>query len=455
MKSLTKHFSRRTGITMVLSMKFLVLLSTLAISVTTMSDTNAQSAVNHKKGNAAFYNAESGMQVIRYWLKGISLPDSSSARLADFLGELDSTLSANCISNITLDTGGNVAAVPLSCSGSDSFSAQILDHPTDPNLIRVSITGQHDNITRTIQTDFKIYSVKSKIFDFCLATKGPVLFCGNPTIEGINSNNEADMYIESLNNTTALTVTGNTNFDGDINVVNSNGDVQFDGDINIAGDNGSTAIDEHVSIGTEEIEFPVPDTDHFRQYLNGSTIDSSTDLSKGMTLTNTLIEAGTNPCFDGNVIIKGVLFIESPNQVVFNGNVDTRGIIIGDGDPEDTCGNEMIFNGNFESGPVPDEFEFDNMTAETGSTLVAPGFKATMAGNFASVGGTIAVSGIKISGNANAVVKGSIINYSDETTIIEGNATLRFDQSANIKTPAGFLSPAILKYEPSTWTMTH
>lgn len=455
MKPAFKNFRIRTGIALVLSMIFLVLLSALAISVTVMSDSNAQMAVNHKKGNAALINAESGMEVIRYWLKDISLPDWSSAQLEDFLGELESKLSFYNITNINLDADGNVAEVSLNSSGTDKFTANIVDHPTDPNLVRVSVTGYHENLTRTIRADFTIDSKVSKIFDFGLATKGPVLFNGNPTIEGINNGSEADMYIESLNNITALSVTGNTNFDGNINVVNQNGDVQFGGDINIAGENGSTAIDNHVSIGVEDLEFPIPDTDHFRQYLSGNTIDSSTDLSKGMTLTNTLIEAGTNPTFGGSVIVKGVLFIESPNQVIFNSNVDVRGIIVGDGDAENPGSDEMIFNGNFASSPVPDEFEFENMVDETGSTLVAPGFKTTIAGNFASVGGTIAVSGFHLSGNANAVVKGSILNYSNETTIIEGNATLRFDLSSNTKTPAGFLSPAMLKYEPSTWTMMH
>ncbi|GAI47146.1 unnamed protein product, partial [marine sediment metagenome] len=55
------------------------------------------------------------------------------------------------------------------------------------------------------------------------------------------------------------------------------------------------------------------------------------------------------------------------------------------------------------------------------------------------------------SGNVNAVVKGTIVNYSENPTVIEGNATLNFDRSDNIKVPAGFDSHRILTYNPASY----
>ena len=64
----------------------------------------------------------------------------------------------------------------------------------------------------------------------------------------------------------------------------------------------------------------------------------------------------------------------------------------------------------------------------------------------------MAVSGAHFSGNVSATAKGTIINYSEDPTVIEGNASLRFDRSDNIKVPAGFDLYRELEYDPSTYS---
>jgi hypothetical protein len=201
-------------------------------------------------------------------------------------------------------------------------------------------------------------------------------------------------------------------------------------------------------------EFPAPDTDRFIQYATGDIVDSSTDLSKGITLTNATIEAGTNPVFDGTVTIQGILFIESPNKVTFSSNVALQGIIVADGNVNnpDPGTNRIDILGNFASQPYPVGMEFDAIRQEEGSSIVAPGFYTTFSGNFSTLEGVVAVSGVHFSGNMNAQIKGTIINYSGSPTLVEGNATMNFDRENSTKVPAGFDLYRELDYQPATYS---
>ena len=63
----------------------------------------------------------------------------------------------------------------------------------------------------------------------------------------------------------------------------------------------------------------------------------------------------------------------------------------------------------------------------------------------------MAVSGVHFSGNVSALIEGTILNYSDNPSVIEGNATLNFDRSNNITVPAGFDTHRILTYNPASY----
>jgi len=306
------------------------------------------------------------------------------------------------------------------------------------------------NLTRDPQLSYT--PNQTAVVDFGLATKGPVHFLGNPTVNGVNSNGEADIFIESSGNNLAMLVTGNCNFDGDISVANSNASVAIMGAVQIAGDTGQTAIDNHIDIGADCPQFPVPDTQHFQQYATGPVIDSSTDISSGMTLTNATIAAGTDPNFLGNIIIEGILYIEQPNVVTFERNVASNGMIVAEGDPNFAGpDNSITFLGNFATNPVPEGVQFDAIRQEEGSSILAPAFSVEFAGNFSALSGVMAVSGAHFSGNVNAIIEGTILNYSDNPTVIEGNSTLNFDRSNNITVPAGFDTHRILMYNPASY----
>ncbi|MHC4418820.1 MAG: pilus assembly PilX family protein, partial [Planctomycetota bacterium] len=390
---------KRKAAALIVSMIFMLIFSALAVSLATISDTNTQIADNLRKANSARACAESGLEIIRCWFDQVTIPGETpeSQRFYAFASSFQSAVSD--ISNITVNwydagtmtTTITVPTITLNSEAGQSFSAQIRE--ISPSILQVGVTGTCGPVTRTITASFGMSDVRHPIFDFGMASKGPLFFEGNPTIAGVNNNQEADIYIESTGSNLALSVSGNTNFDGDVSIANPMANYNFGGDISIGGEQGQTAIDNHVFVGVEPTEFPVPNTGHFQQYATGDIVDEFTDLSDSMVLANSTIKAGTNPHFIGNVTIKGILFIEQPNIVTFGGNADIQGMIVANGDVSYPGSNEITFLGNFQSSPFPSGSEFDVMRHEAGSSLLAPGFAASFLGNFATLSGVMAISG--------------------------------------------------------------
>jgi hypothetical protein len=444
------------GTVLILAMIFVVIFAALAVSMAAMSGTNAQIASNQHKVDCALGSASSGLEVERHWLSLVKMPSTTpvSNYLSTIITTMQGELSDNGISNITLQHTGSILPVTLDSAAGQTFSGQLNIDPAYPNILQVITTGGNAPITRKIKAEFDIEPYKHPIFNYGLATKGPLNYTGNPTTTVASESWEADMYVESSNSSTALSVGGNTKFQGNIMIGNPDANVSFGGDVIIGGDHGQQAIDNHISIGVDPVDFPTPDTARFIQYANGITIDSTTNLSApGMnTLVNAKIAAGTNPTFPKGVIIQGILLIDSPNVVTFASNVALQGIIVGLGDvTADPVTDRIDVLGNFASGPYPAGAQFDEIRSEVGSSIVAPGFAMTFQGNFSTLEGVVAVSGVSFTGNVAAQIKGTIINYSNTPLTIGGNASMTFDRAASTKIPAGFDTLRVLTYNPSSY----
>ncbi|HCO95031.1 MAG TPA: hypothetical protein DIU00_13945 [Phycisphaerales bacterium] len=448
---------KRKGAVLIVAMIFVLIFSALAVSMAAMSGTNTQLASNQHKVGCALGSATSGFEVERHWLKTVAMPSSTPINkyFSTIMNTLESNMDANSITNIILKKNlGTISPVTLDSSTGQTFSGLMRISDANSCVLEVFSTGGGAQITRTIKVEFDIEPYEHPIFNYGLATKGPLNYTGNPTTTGLTESWEADIYIDSSGSDTAVSVGGNTNFHGDIMIGNPDADATFGGDILIDGDQGQTAIDNHVFIGVEPVDFPEPDTTLFGPYATGIMIDSSTDLSAaGMNiLVNAKIAAGTNPVFLKGVTIQGILLIESPNIVTFESNVDLQGIIVGEGDVTvDPATDRIDFMGNFSSGPYPPGAEFDEIRSLVGSSIVAPGFAASFQGNFSTLEGVVAVTGVHFSGNVAAQIKGTLINYSDLPMVIEGNASMTFDRVASTKIPAGFDTLRVLTYNPSSY----
>jgi len=250
----------------------------------------------------------------------------------------------------------------------------------------------------------------------------------------------------------ALEVIGNSAIAGDVHITNPDAIVDLQGgQATIGGETAPEAYD-HVFKGVPPTEFPVPEPNYFRHYVQ-NTLDPNNILPE---YDNVIIPAGTDPISFGNVTFRGVVFIEAPNIITFTGNTTITGIIVGNGDLNDDSGtNRIDFLGTVVSYPVtdlPEETQFEQLRNETGTFLMAPGFSVSFGGNFETLNGAIAANGIEFFGNAGGTINGSVINYSGNPMTLSGNSDLFFNRSGTTQMPAGFGPEIILYYVPSSYS---
>lgn len=473
MFTLKRNKSKRKGIALLIAMIFTIVFAALSVAMFSMSSGNVIVASNLHTINEARSSADSGMEIIRYYLGKAEIPGLTPQNLwfsvlqNQLLGGIMPTeVDAHYVihedtGNSFIKVGRDSSPVTLDTGSGQTFTAKVWD---SGDRINISVAGKAGNIERGIQGSF-VYGEKPEpysVFDFGVATKGPLSLSGNILLNGVNVSVESDVYIESLTYDNALAIIGNSQIAGDVKIVNDDGYVTLQGgQAGIGTDEfgnivtGLEAIQNHVTVGAPETNFPIPDASRFEQYITGPTIDATTDLSTMTTLNNVRIAAGTNPTFTADTQINGVLYIEQPNTVNFVGNADITGIIVGDGDfTDNSATNTISFNGNVSSTSVSELPEsYGNLRDETGTFMMAPGFAVSMGGNFGTLNGCIAANGVEFSGDAGGVIVGSVLNYSDEPMVLSGNSDLSFHRTGSTGIPDGFepVLNIVVKYDPSKY----
>ena len=450
---------KNQGSVLIVSMIFIVVFSALAVSMAAMSGNNIHLAENQHKADCARACAESGFDVIRYWLNQVSISGTiePSERCSQIAYALQNELYAQGITNITASYSSSEITIPnvtLDSETDSSFSAIIT--PLDNDTLQIDVTGYYDSMSYKIRGNYYFCVRGNTVFDFGVASKGPLSLTGSVDLESVNLAVEASVYIESENSNLALSIIGNSQIAGDVKIVNPIATVDLQGgQAGIGGETGQDAVDNHVEFGAPPTEFPEPVTSLFESYAT-NIVDSNTDTSSDATFENIRIAANTNPVFSGQTTLKGIVFIETPNVVEFTGGADITGIIVGDGDMTDNTGtNQLNFLGNVESHPIselPDESQFDGLQEQTGTFAIAPGFNISFGGSFSALCGAIAGNGVEFFGNAGGVINGSVINYSGELMILSGNTDLYFNRSGITEAPAGFIPEIILRFETESYT---
>gem|GEM_PF-293184 len=456
MKSPKKSVRRKClGAVLIIAMIFMVTFLVLGIGIATIVDANVQIAYNQHQLGRALASAESGLEVMRYWLTRVRIPNSTaqSDYCATIIDSVRNDLAVNSISNIAVGINGSIPAVNLDTQDGQYFTGQIAIRAGEPNVLEVYATGGNERIRRTIKVSYDIGPDQHPIFDFGIATKGPLYVQGSTDVHGLNQNSEADVYIESKNTIDALSMKGRSAIAGDIQIANPDAVVSVGNSSSIGGENGQDAINNHVVIGAPPFDFPELDIVGFEDYVIDD-FDPDVDTSSNMTLENIRIPANTNPHFSGNVILRGIVFIESPNIVQFTGNAEITGIVIGEGDldfPSDE--NRLIFRGNVNSQSVSGlSAACGDLRLETGTCVLAPGFSVSFGGSFLTLNGVIAASAVEFFGNARGIINGAVMNYGEDPMTLDGSVNLVFDRSGTQEIPAGFEFEIVLQYDPKSYS---
>ena len=409
----------RRGSALVLSLIFLVIFSALAVALATFSGANVQIAENFHRADMTRGCAESGLEVVRYWLSQVQMSGKidDSQRFTTLAAMLQSRLTAadatNILNGLTCtESTITLAGVPLNSSGGQSFSA-ILTRIDDDN-VQLEVTGSYGSLQRKIRSIFQYLPRADNVFDYGVASRGPLSLSGNVELDGINIEVESNAYIE-CEPLLALEIIGNSMIAGDVKIANPLAYVHLQGgQAGVGGVTGEEAM-EHIQIGVPPTEFPEMDPDDFFSYAT-NVLSPTADLAANATYDNLRIPADRNPSFSGQTTLRGVVYIEAPNVVTFTGGVNITGIIVTDGDPSDNSGaSQLSFSGNVMGYPVsqlPQESQFEGLHEKTGTFILAPGFHLSFGGSFSMLSGAIAGNGIELHGNAGGTINGSMINYS-------------------------------------------
>jgi Tfp pilus assembly protein PilX len=448
----------RRGSALVTCTIVLVIVSVMAVSLAAVSGANLEVAVKQKEGNLAFSSSESGLEVMHYWLSRVRVPSltPTSQYFSTIVALAQSDLAAHGITNFQVNADGAIPQVTLSSVTRQDFRGQWSPDASNPTILQVTSSGTSGQAARTIGAQFTITPYRFPIFNYGIATKGPLVLKYNPKFLAATQGWEADIYVESDESAIAVDIGKNATLAGNLAIGNPDATVSCGGTLTMGGTLSHIAEEDRP-------EFPVPNVQHFLQYATGPVIGPATNLSSGgsMTFANAVVAPNTNPVFATNVTLQGILYIKAPNRVTFAKNITVQGMIVAEGDVDNPGTNQIRFGdpsdpstpSNFSSGPYPAGAQFDALRQEQGSCILAPGFALSFNKNFSAINGVIAASGLYFANNASATVKGTLINYSEQGTVVERNINLTFDRSAMVEIPAGFDLYRVLQYNPSSYAM--
>lgn len=449
----------RPGAALVLTLIFIAMFSALAAAMATFSGANVQLAENARRADIARGCAESGLEVVRYWLGGVLMSGKidASQRFGTLAATLQSNLTAagatNILNRLTCTASTiTMANVPLSTSRGQSFSAVLTK--IDDNNVRLEVTGDYGSFERQIQSSYQYYQRADTVFDYGVASRGPLSLSGNVDLSGVNIQVESNAYIET-SDLLALSIIGNSMIAGDVKITNPLAYVHLQGGQAGVGGVTGTAAMQHITIGAAPTEFPELDPNEFYGYAT-NVLSSTANLSADATYDNLRIPPNRNPNFSGKTTIRGVLYVQAPNVVTFSGNLNITAIIVTDGNPTDSSGtNRLTFTGTVTGHPInqlPQETKFSDLQTKTGTFILAPGFKLGFGGSFTTLCGAIAGNGIELWGNAGGTINGSLLNYAPAPMTLSGNADLFFNRSGLTEVPAGFVPRIMMLYNPSSYT---
>ncbi len=451
----------RHGVVYILALVLLSVFSALSLAMMTTTSIGVTQADNGAAIVNARMAAESGLAYFTRRL--LDIPPSDGVLLDNTADALINDLNGSPMlmgQPITYDDA-TIMIPTITMNDGHTFSATIVSEGADQ--IRLRVSGQHGGVARSVSMSFGMNQGSSGIFEYGIASRGPIRLTGNASVRGYNEPSEAKILSATYTNDEAFRLTGNCTLDYDIYASNPNAYATLTGNISIAGyqlrwwddpDDPGENIYDHIHMGVGEVEFPEVDPTVFEPFAT-TIINSSTSTSGNKTFTNIRIAANSNKTFSGNITLKGVVYIEQPNRIRFTGNVNITGVIVTEDAGENVYNSNTVkFTGNTSVQGVealPDTPEFSQLRTMPGSFLLAPGFGVQFTGNFGTVSGAMAAEKFTWTGNAGGIVRGTIISYSDAEFKLTGNSNIQIDRSSGMDAPPGFSSPSTLAPLPDTY----
>jgi len=181
---------KRKGAVLIVAMIFVVIFSALAVSMATMSGTNAQLASNHHRVNSALSAAESGMECGRFIIaETLPLLDSTAYNIVT-TDEADIVWSRLCaqvqaqpwVSGQAEQTSTTITT-PAANYGTTNGSFQVMFYRTDTHSIRLEGIGNDGQVTRRVSIETTIQK-DNDVLNYAVASRGRMWLTGESTIHG-------------------------------------------------------------------------------------------------------------------------------------------------------------------------------------------------------------------------------------------------------------------------------
>jgi hypothetical protein len=225
MKSNRTRRTANRGAVLIISMVFVLLFATLAVSLCCMAGSNAQVAGNQRKVDTALYAAQSGLECAKRIIASIDLEmetytnivsdseaDTAWATFCSDVPALDSqAFSSQTSFTDTHGSGVQIITGPISFGPSNvSFRLRFYRYNDDPRTIKFEAIGNNNNITRKIGMELKI-TKDNLLTQYAIASRGRMWLTGDSTIHG-NIYSSWDRYdISPFNMTSDSAVEGTIN----------------------------------------------------------------------------------------------------------------------------------------------------------------------------------------------------------------------------------------------------
>ena len=459
-KAVKASASRRRGLASLMAMLYLVVFAALALGFYAQTNMSVQVSNNERRSKESLAAAEAGLQFIRYQLSRITIPmqpvgmpQLTDSQVFEEVGmDLQAAISEVPVSDIIYDTN------PLN-DATEGVDPPRIEIPADPTAyiavteqgpwfrctleqsgrdmivttVGKSANGNTNSGGRAIQVRFKAKEWPNKVFDYGLASPGPVnvtvaklMVAGTPAQQaGILSTYTGGTPVTIGNaSSTALEPTG---IAGNIILMQGAPAPSYVGaNYTVGGLKTAATINAAIDSNrlTEAPEWPTPDVSVFTSYATTKYTGGSGVFD------NIYLDPLTTPSvtFDQTSTIRGVLYVKKGVTLAFTGGVNLQCVIVGE--PKGPMGvNDTIkFSGNGVAkkplSTLPNEPKFAGLHELTGIFILAPKWDVSFAGSFVSAAGSIVAEKITFTGNSPATIAGSLVNLGPYPLNITGSSAL-------------------------------
>ncbi len=428
----------------------LCLFATLSVSMATTTDLSAQQSNNNKYIFEAQLAAESGLAYMVNILTGIPQLDTSTeeACFTSLYDELCDRMNDNVnFQGSSVTIGDDTISIPAIVLRNASFKST-LAMPED-GIIRLLVFGKaltdsgYGSIIRSVSMDFEIST--GTAIEYGIYIKGPLVSNNKLIINYTNDPQEASICSGASG--VAVTLKNDSYLAGDLLTSDPTATVDFQGSVEVEGD---------IRLGEGTASLPDLDPSIYAPFAT-NVLDSSSNFELS-SYENIRIKAGTNPNFDADVTIKGVMYIEAPNNVTFLNKAYITGVIATE-DPGDGAGygsHTIKFDNDVEyySTDVLGD-DFAGLKALSGASIIAPNYKVIFNNKLTYDADTIACDDLTLLGPLQGTIHGNILVYGDQTTEFNNEVEITFDWSKMNGPGAGFVGGSgdtALTVVPSTYS---